>query len=205
MRQPRPSSPAAGLLATASLVCALLLGGGSAAAEPRRHVIDRDHVSVGFLVKHIGFASVLGLFREVEGAFVYDDEARSVTDIRATIKAASVFTNHEARDGHLRSKDFLWAEDHPDITFVGTGAEATSNNTGTVTGDLTIRGVTRPVTLDVTLNRAAAYPYGDKHWAIGISARATILRSEFGMTYAQGGFVGDEVEIILEFEAIRQE
>lgn len=106
----------------------------------------------------------------------------------------------------MRKKDFLWAEEHPVIRFTGTGAKPTGERTGIVSGDLTIRGVTRPVTLDVTWNRSGRYPFGDKHYAIGISARTTVKRSDFGMTYAlEGDMVGDDVEILLEFEAIRQE
>ena len=96
-------------------------------------------------------------------------------------------------------------EKYPEITFRGTSAEQTGARTGKVIGDLTIRGVTKPVTLDVVLNKSGQYPFGDMHYATGISARTKIKRSDFGMTYAvESGLVGDEVEIILEFEAIRQ-
>ena len=93
--------------------------------------------------------------------------------------------------------------EYPEISFRGTAAEQTGARTGRITGDLTLRGVTRPVVLDVTWNRSGEYPIGDKHWAAGFSARTLIKRSDFGMTYALD-MVSDEVEIILEFEAIRQ-
>jgi polyisoprenoid-binding protein YceI len=171
-------------------------------AEPARYILDKDHLSIAFLVEHIGFAKTLGMFRKAEGSFSFDDADLVVSDISVSIDAASVFTNHKARDKHLRSKDFLAAAKYPKITFVGTSSDRTGPRTGTVTGDLTIRGVTRPVVLDVTWNRTGAYPFGAKHTAIGISARANLKRTAFGMNYAAAnGWVGDAVEIIIEFEA----
>ena len=173
-------------------------------AEPAHYRLDPEHLSIAFLVRHIGYADVLGQFLKAEGNFTFDEEARTVSDVRVTIDAASVFSNHKARDEHTRKVDFLDVPQFPTITFVGTGATATGPNTGKVSGDLTVRGVTRPVTLDVTLNKTGVYPDIDNYVA-GVSARTTIRRSEFGMTYAvQNGWVGDEVEVIIELEAIRE-
>jgi polyisoprenoid-binding protein YceI len=195
-------------LAAATAV-AVLLGGlavpAPARAAPERYVLDPNHMAIAFLVSHVGFARTLGQFTRADGSFVFDPEKPAVTDIQVTIDAASVDTQHAARDEHLRKEDFLWVETYPQITFRGTSAEQTGPRTGKVMGELTIRGVTRPVTLVVTWNKSGQYPFGDMHYATGISARTTIRRSDFGMTYAvQGGLVGDEVDIILEFEAIRQ-
>jgi polyisoprenoid-binding protein YceI len=195
---------------TAALAAILLLAGALAPAAVRaaqeRYVIDPQHMTIAFLVSHVGYAKTLGQFTRAEGTFVFDPDAPMVRDISVSIDAASVDTHHPARDEHLRKPDFLWLERYPQITFSGTSAQQTGPRTGTVTGDLTLRGVTRPVTLDVTWNRSGAYPFGDLHWATGISARTAIRRSDFGMTYAvDAGLVGDEVEIILEFEAIRQD
>lgn len=178
----------------------------SALAEPRRYTLDPEHLAIAFKSRHLGLSDVLGQFLKASGSFVYDDQARTVEDIRVEIRADSVFTNHDARDGYVRSADFLDARAHPVITFVGTRSEATGERSGKVHGDLTIRGVTRPVVLDVTLTGAGEYPFGDKHHAVGVSATTVLKRSEFGMTYAlEGGMVGDEVPVILEFEAIRQD
>ncbi|MEM7505682.1 MAG: YceI family protein, partial [Pseudomonadota bacterium] len=89
--------------------------------------------------------------------------------------------------------------------FTANGGEVTGEGTGTVTGDLTLLGVTKPVTLDVTLNKTGPYPFGHKKKTMGISARGMVKRSDFGMTYALGGIVGDEVEIVIEMEAILAE
>jgi polyisoprenoid-binding protein YceI len=203
----RPVVSTLARVAAATLLCAVVFSQARpAAAAPETYRIDQNHMSMAFLITHVGFAKALGLFREADGSFVFDPDGPAVEDIRVTIDAASVFTNHEKRDEHLRGADFLDVADHPEITFVGTKATQTGPRTGTVTGDLTLRGVTRPVTLDVVWNKSDTYPFGDGHYAMGLSARTTIKRSDFGMTYAvAGGLVGDEVEIILEFEAIRQD
>jgi polyisoprenoid-binding protein YceI len=202
----RPYRHSRGLVVALGVILAAMVAAPTpAAAEPRSYKLDPEHTSIGFLVKHIGFAKVLGLFRTVEGSFVFDAEAPSVSAIDVTIQADSVFTANNRRDQHVREADFLWVEKHPTITFKGTGAERTGQRTGKITGDLTVRGVTRPVTLDVVWNKSGDYPFGDGHHAVGISARATIKRSDFDMTYALvGGLVGDEVEIIIEVEGIRQ-
>ncbi|MDX6748538.1 YceI family protein [Geminicoccaceae bacterium 1502E] len=188
----------------AAWLAAVLLAPAGASAEPRRFTIDPEHFHLGFAATHIGYADVLGLFLEGGGSFVYDEEARALSELRVTVDAASVFTNHAKRDGHLRSKDFLAAGAHPEITFVMTGAEPGSETAGTVTGDLTMRGQTHPVTLEVVLNKAGTYPYND-NYVLGISARTVIERSRWGMTYAvENGWVADAIPITIEIEAIRE-
>ncbi|MEI4232781.1 YceI family protein [Roseovarius sp. D22-M7] len=172
-------------------------------AAPATWRIDPEHTVVAFTVMHIGYAKVLGRFSEIEGQFDYDPQTRELGQVRVEIGAKSVDTDHAERDNHVRGGDFLDAGDHPMITFTADGGTATSETTGTVTGDLTIRGVTQPVTLDVTLNKRAEYPFGHGKETLGISATAEIMRSDFDMTYALPTMVGDSVGIILEFEAIR--
>lgn len=174
-----------------------------AQAEPVTWEIDPEHTVVAFTVMHLDFAKVLGRFSEIEGDFVYDPESRELGEVRVEIGADSVDTDHEERDGHVRSDDFLDAEEHPRITFTADGGTAESETRGTVTGDLTIRGVTQPVMLDLTLNKRGEYPFGHGKDTLGISATTEIKRSDFDMTYALPTMVGDTVEIMLEFEAIR--
>ena len=176
-----------------------------AQAEPATWEIDADHAVVAFTIMHAGYAKVLGRFSEIEGRFAYDPETRELGELRVTIGAQSVDTDHDKRDNHVRSGDFLDAEAHPAITFVAEGGTPESDTTGTVTGDLTIRGVTQPVTLDVTLNKRAVYPCCHRKDTLGISATTEIMRSDFGSTYALPVFVGDAVSIMLEFEANRAE
>ena len=173
-------------------------------AEPRHYTIDPTHFSIVFNAVHIGYAPTWGMFLKGKGGFTFDEETRALSDLRVEIEAASVFSNDERRDGHLRSNDFLAAEAHPAITFEMTEAHPETDTRGKVTGDLTLRGVTRPVTLDVTLNKIGPYPFGGTY-VVGISASTTLKRSQFGSSYAlEGGLVGDEVEIRIDLEAIRQ-
>jgi len=188
------------LLAAAALLCAT-----PALADADLFEIDKSHFSIVFNADHIGYGATWGMFLDGSGSFRFDEDARTLSDLSVTIDASSVFTNHDRRDGHLRSADFLDAEAHPAITFVMTGAEPTGETTGKVMGDLTLRGVTRPVTLDVVLNKIGPYPWGSNH-VVGVTAETTLRRSEWGMTYAvEDGLVGDEVPVVIELEAIRQD
>lgn len=193
------------MLARASLVAALLAAPVPSVAEPVAFDLDPAHTTVAFLVDHIGYARTLGWFTEVSGSFVYNATERTVTDIRIEVVPASVFTNDERRDEHVRNADFLDVDSHPAIVFTAEGGEVTGENTGIVRGELTLLGETRPVEVAVTLNKDAPYPFGHEKRTLGISAEATVVRSEYGMTYALGGLVGDEVDVLIEMEAIAQE
>ena len=181
-----------------------------ARAEPAKYVIDPEHFSIAMSVRHIGYFNLVGLFTEGAGSFVFDEAKPEVTDIRVTIKTASFFSGHKKRDEHVRSADFLNAKEFPEMVFVGKSSEKTGERTGRIHGALTLRGVTRPVTLDVTWVKSAEYPiggglFGSKPYVTGINARTTLKRSDFGMTYAlDNGLVGDEVVLMLGFEARRQ-
>lgn len=186
------------------LFATLLLVGVSSpgAAEPTRYELDAEHTTVAFLVEHIGYAKTLGQFREANGGFTFDAESGELTAVRIVVATASVDTHHEARDRHLTSADFLDSGRHPTMTFTASGAERSGERTFTVTGELTLLGRTRPLTLDATLNKMAPYPIGNRAEVVGVSARGSLKRSEFGMTYGVAdGLVGDEVEIIIEIEA----
>lgn len=192
-----------------SLAAAVLLVGTIAVspvrAEPRAYTLDEEHFAIAFMVHHLELADTVGMFREASGSFVYDDEAGTISDVEITVQTDSVFTNHEKRDEHLRGPDFLNVEEYPTMTFTAEDAEKTGEDTGELKGELTLLGVTKPLTLDVTYKGGRFYPFGDEHYAIGISARGTLKRSDYGMSYAvDNGFVGDEVDLIIEFEAIRE-
>jgi polyisoprenoid-binding protein YceI len=189
----------------AALCLSVALVSTAAKAEPIDWTIDPEHTTIAFLVDHIGYAKVLGLFREVSGSFTYDPEAQTLGEVSVIVDAGSVFTNEDRRDEHVRAGDFLDVANHPEIVFTATGGTVTGDGEGTVTGDLTVLGTTRPITLDVTLNKDAMYPFGHQKRTLGVSARGTVVRSEYGMTYALGGLVGDEVDLLIEFEAIAAE
>lgn len=178
----------------------------AAQADMARYELDPEHTSIYFTVDHIGFAKTLGIFTDVNGSFMYDVDTQELGDVAVSISTGSVNTFNEARDGHVRKADFLHVSEHPEITFVASGGSPASGVTGTVTGDLTVLGVTQPVTLDVTLNKVADYPFGHQREVLGLSMTATIQRSDFGMTYAvENGLVGDDVSINIETEAMKME
>jgi polyisoprenoid-binding protein YceI len=189
----------------ASLALGWLVGAGApAVAEPADFVLDPEHTSITFFVSHLGFADLAGMFLEASGSFRYDEATRKVSDLRIVVETASVFTDHVRRDEHLRSADFLNVAEFPQMVFVGTGATPAGERSGEIGGALTLLGVTRPVTLEARLNKAGRYPFLDEHYALGIDARGTIRRSAFGMTYGEE-WVGDEIRLVIGFEAIRQE
>ena len=192
---------------TRSLTLAALLLGLSvpaARAEMARYDLDPDHVVVAFLVKHIGYENVLGTFAGVTGHFLFDPETRTLGAVEVSIGAETVDTRHEARDGHVKSADFLNVAAFPTITFTADGGSPRSQTEGTVAGTVTILGVSQPLSLDVTLNKVAPYPFGHGKATVGISARGSLDRSAFGMSYGLAGeMVGDRVELIIEAEAIR--
>jgi polyisoprenoid-binding protein YceI len=187
----------AGIAVVGSISCA-------AAAEPARYELDSAHTTIAFLVEHVGYAKTLGQFLSASGGFAFDAETGALSGVRVVVATDSVDTHHGARDRHLRSADFLDAEAHRSMTFTADGARRTGERTFAVTGELELLGMRRPLTLEATLNKSARYPIGDRAQTMGVSARGTLKRSEFGMTYGVAdGLVGDDVEIVIEFEARR--
>ncbi|MEQ8652963.1 MAG: YceI family protein [Kiloniellales bacterium] len=196
------------LLAAGLMAATLSLAAPTAQAAPEVYKLDPRHTSIAFLIHHIGYYDVAGQFLKSEGSFTYDQETNTLSKLQVTIDAASIFSNDEPRDKHVRGKDFLHVEQFPEITFTMTEAKARDATSGTVTGDLTILGVSKPVTLEVTLNKAGDYPFaigGKIPYVLGITAESVIKRSDFGMDYAvANGWVGDDIEIFISFEAVRQ-
>lgn len=188
---------------------ALLLFAAPARAEPARYALDPEHTSIGFLVHHVGYAKVLGLFRKVSGSYRFDEATGALAELRIEIDAASVYTAHEKRDEHLRGRDFLDAKRFPKLVYTASSARRTGERTYVVEGELELLGQRRPVTLQATWNRSAPYPVQlaplQRSVVMGVSARGSFRRSAFGMNYAvENGWVGDEIELIVEFEARRQ-
>ncbi len=175
-------------------------------AAPERYELDPEHTTVAFLIAHVGYAATLGRFTEVEGGFTYDRETQELTDLTVTVNTDSLDTDNDARDGHVKSGDFLDTGAHPTMTFTAEGGTPASADKGTVEGTLTLLGQARPLVLDVTLNKAGAYPFGHKRFVLGISGRGSVKRSDYGMTYGvANGLVGDTVSLIIETEGMRME
>lgn len=193
------------ILAAGALALAFALP-TAASAEPVAYDIEQAHADVNFSVDHLGFSDTLGRFNEVAGTIMIDQENPANSSVSVTIQAASIDTNHAKRDEHLRAADFFNVAEYPTIAFESTDVEVTGENTAKVTGDFTMLGVTKPVTLDVTLNALKEHPIPSYNgvMAAGFSATGTIVRSEYGMD-AYVPAVGDEVAIVLEIEALKAE
>jgi polyisoprenoid-binding protein YceI len=185
---------------------AAVLLAGAAHAQPARYQIDPEHFSVGFLVDHLGYAKVLGMFRESTGAYAFDEKTGELSEVRLVIDARSVYTGHRRRDNHLASPDFLNAAEFREIVFTGATAKRTGERTFAVDGQLQMLGKTQPLTLNVTWNKSGKYELpGTDAYVMGVSARGNFRRSAFGMSYGlANGWVGDTVELIVEFEAKRK-
>jgi polyisoprenoid-binding protein YceI len=176
-----------------------------ARAEPAEYVLDPEHVTVGFLTAHIGYAKVLGQFLEIEGVYHFDEDSGELSNVAVTVNTASVITNHDDRDRHLRSDDFLDVRAFPTMRFTADGARRTGERTFEIAGRLELLGRSEPLTLSATWNKSETYPIGGAAYVMGVSARGSLRRSAFGMNYAvENGWVGDDVEIIVEFEARRR-
>jgi polyisoprenoid-binding protein YceI len=148
--------------------------------EPGTYEIDRSHSMVEFVSRHLMVTKVRGRFAEFSGAITVG-ESPEESSVEVTIDAASVDSGEEKRDAHLRSADFLDVEHHPTIEFRSTGVEVVDDERLRVTGDLTIRGETHPVTLDATYDGAFSDPWGGRR--IGFSATAEIDREDWGLTW----------------------
>ena len=183
---------------------ALALVGAPAAAAPARYELDPAHLTIAFLVTHIGYAKTLGAFRTASGEFTFDEATGTLSAVRVVVATNSVDTAHAERDKHLKSGDFLDSGKHPQMIFTAASAQRTGERTFRVAGELELLGVRKPLTLEATLNKNAPYPIGDRAMVLGVSARSTLKRSDFGMSYGvANGLVGDDVEILIELEAHR--
>jgi polyisoprenoid-binding protein YceI len=169
--------------------------------------IDPSHSSVEFAVRHMAISTVRGRFRSVSGTIESGDDG-TLERVQATIDARSVDTGEPQRDAHLRSADFFDAETHPFLTFRSTTVRAQAGGRYEITGDLTIRGQTRPVTLQVETVGPLPDPWGNRRAAATISG--ALNRKDFGLTYNQalefgGVLVGEEVRFTIDVEAVAQE
>ena len=154
----------------------------TAGAAP--YVLDKSHAHVTFSVSHLGFSSVHGQFRKFDAEIEFDPGNVEATRVNFTIDAASVDTFWEARDKHVRSKDFLDVKNHPQITFASTGVVPTGAETAEITGDLTIRGKTLPVTFDAKLNKLGPSPFNPNQTIAGFTVTGEIDRTKWGVSYA---------------------
>ncbi len=166
---------------------------------------EPGHTAAEFCVRHMMVTYVRGHFKNIHGVLEFDAEKPEAGRVQAEINSAELWSGEPERDNHLRSSDFLDVRNHPRITFRSTKVAPTGRNEYKVTGDLTIRGVTRPATLDVRFLGQGKSPFDDTR--VGFAARTTLNRHDFGVSWNSemkdgGVVVGDEVTVIIDAEAI---
>jgi polyisoprenoid-binding protein YceI len=179
---------------------------GTEVPAPGTYTLDASHSEVGFSVRHVMVSKTKGRFADVEGTIVIGEDPLD-SSVEVTIQAASIDTRDDGRDTHLRSPDFLDVESFPTLTYVSRSVQPAGKGRWTVEGDLTVRGVTRSVPLEVSFEGGAKDPWGGDR--IGFSATAELNREDFGLTWNQaletgGVLVGKTVKIEIEAEASRQ-
>lgn len=168
--------------------------------------IDPSHSRIGFVARHAMVTKVRGSFNEFDGTGYFDAENPAASNLRLTIKAASIDTRNADRDAHLRSNDFFDMETYPEITFASTAVEQIGHDEYRVTGDLTLKGVTRPVTVDLEYTGSAVDPFGNHR--IGFEGKTTVNRKDWGVNWnaaleAGGVLVSEKVTLEFEVSAIR--
>jgi len=168
--------------------------------------LDVAHTRIGFTARHAMVTSVRGSFQEFEGTAHLDAADPSKSSATVTMKVASISTGQEQRDAHLRSPDFFDSETYPEITFVSTSAEQVDDETYRLTGDLTVKDVTKPISVDFTFNGSAKDPYGNLR--AGFEGRTTLNRKEWGVTWnaalETGGFlVSDKIKLEFDVSAVK--
>ncbi|MCD0449566.1 YceI family protein [Actinocorallia sp. API 0066] len=165
------------------------------------YTLDPAHTRIGFSARHAMVTKVRGAFNEFSGTAQVNGADPAASSVEVKIATASIDTRNEQRDGHLRTNDFLEVETYPEITFRSTSVEQIKDDVFRVSGDLTIKAVTKPVTIDFEYQGAAKDPFGNDR--IGFEGATTINRSDFGVTFnaalETGGVLVSE-KITLEFE-----
>jgi polyisoprenoid-binding protein YceI len=170
------------------------------------YTIDPAHSRIGFVARHAMVTKVRGSFNEFEGTAHLDGDEPTKSTAKVVIKAHSIDTRNEQRDGHLRTNDFLDPDTYPEITFVTTGVEAVDESTYKVNGDLTIKDVTKPISIDFSFEGAAKDPFGNTR--VGFDGSVTINRKDYGITWnaaleTGGVLVSDKITLEFEVSAIK--
>jgi len=185
---------------TFPLATALLLAAGSATAAPVRYDLDPNHTRIDFSWTHFGFSHPMGRFDRFDGDFRFDPADPTKSSVTVTIPIDSIDTGVAKLDAHLKTDEFFDVAKYPTATFKSTRVERSGEHGLKVAGDLTLHGVTKPVVLDVTVNKVGRHPMAGRD-AAGFDASATIKRSDFGISnYVPN--VSDEIRLSISTEAM---
>ena len=164
------------------------------------YTVDPAHTYVSFAISHLGFSTMRGKFNEQSGSLQFDPAAKKAS-VMIEIDATSIDTGYAKRDAHLQSPDFLNAVENPTITFKSTSATWNGAKPATVTGDLTLLGVSKPVTLTITSMKCGPNPFSKKE-TCGFDATGSIKRTDFGVTYGAPA-IGEVLDLQIGFEAVK--
>ncbi|MFH8796803.1 YceI family protein [Streptomyces sp. NPDC017941] len=170
------------------------------------YALDPAHTTIGFVARHAMVTNVKGSFKEFTGALHLDGSDPSASSATLDVTMDSIDTGNADRDGHLKSADFFKTDEFPQMTFRSTGVEALGGADYRVTGDLTILGTTKPLTIDLEFNGAAKDPFGNER--VGFEGTAQILRSEWGLTWnaaleTGGVLVSDKIKLTFDLSAVK--
>ncbi|PKB91126.1 hypothetical protein A8A01_02870 [Ewingella americana] len=181
-------------------LASLLLAAGSATAANYKIDKEGQHAFIDFRIKHLGFSWLYGSFNDFDGSFTFDEKDPSADKVKVTINTTSVFTNHAERDKHLRSAEFLNVTKHPQASFTSTSVTKEGDGLA-VTGDFTLNGVTKPLTLQAKLVGQGEDPWGG--YRAGFEAAGNIKLKDYGITTDLGP-ASQEVELIISVEGVRE-
>ncbi|MFF9899869.1 YceI family protein [Streptomyces longispororuber] len=193
--------------ATAAAPTAPAEAGPELAALTGDYALDPTHTTIGFVARHAMVTNIKGSFRDVSGSLHLDGADPSASTAVIEVAMDSIDTGNADRDGHLKSGDFFRTEEFPTMTFRSTGAEALGGDGYRMTGDLTILGTTRPITIDLEFNGAAKDPFGNER--VGFEGRAELLRSDWGLTWnaaleTGGVLVSDKIKLRFDVSAVKK-
>lgn len=188
----------------AAAMAASLALASPAHSDVEQYVIDTRgaHAFVQFRIPHLGYSWLYGRFNDFEGQFTFDTANPENSSVSVEIQTASVDSNHERRDDHLRNEDFLTVDEHPTATFESTAFEPTGDDTYRLKGDLTLLGTTRSIAIDVTQIGVGEDPWGG--YRRGFQGSTTLTLADFGIDYDLGP-ASREVEMTLSIEGVRQD
>jgi polyisoprenoid-binding protein YceI len=187
---------------SALFATALTLGATSAFAA-EKYVLDASHSQIVFTYNHLGFSTTTSMYSGFDGEIMMDMEEPANSSVSVSFPVMDMITGWQPRTDHFMSADFLGAAEGDMVTFTSTGIEVTGEDTGLITGDLTMNGVTKSVVLDAKLNQMGDHPMANKPWA-GFDATTSVMRTDFNLgKFAP--FVSDEVQINISIEAMKAE
>lgn len=183
---------------TLAFAAALGLAATAAFAAPEKYTLDSSHSQIVFSYNHLGYSTTYGMFSGFEGVVMLDEADPAASSVEVSMPARSMITGWDARLQHFMGKDFFAADENEQITFRSTSIELTGKDTANISGDLTINGVTKQVTLAARLNKMGNHPMRNKGWA-GFDATTTLKRSDYNLgAYAPA--VSDEIEVMISIE-----